>query len=132
MPTSHVSTVDQKTTMPVTVLNRRITSTPLLQMTMSTMMNLGVRNPPVWGQFFELRLEKYLQNIVTVDNKIMVHCNAETSSMNKKRMISKFPVWYNSDRVATVLSLKTMTKNYKVTYDSDYRGGVFVVHTPNN
>ena len=44
-------------------------------------------------------------------------------------MFGNFSIWYNPG-IANVLSLKTITDHYLVTYNSNDRGGVFTVHTP--
>ena len=38
---------------------------------------------------------------------------------NQKGMFEKFHMWYNPNGIANVISLKTMTEHYHVTYDSD-------------
>ena len=43
-------------------------------------------------------------------------------------MFGKFPVWFNPNGIANVLSLKTITDHSLVTYNSEDRGGIFTVH----
>ena len=40
----------------------------------------------------------------------------------------KFSVWYNPKGIVNVLSLKTITSQYEVAYNSNDRDGMFVVH----
>ena len=73
---------------------------------------------------------KYLTNIHTVKQPIMVYCNAGLTTSNQKGMFGNFSVWYNPQGIANILSLKTVTNHYLVTYNSSDRGGVFTIHTP--
>ena len=73
---------------------------------------------------------KYLTNIHTVKNPVMVYCNAGSTTTNQKGMFRNFSVWYNPHGTTNILSLKTVTNHNLVTYKSNDRGGVFTIHTP--
>ena len=73
---------------------------------------------------------RYLTNIHTVKKPIMVYCNAGSTTTNQKGMLCNFSIWYNLQGIANILSLKTVTDHYLVTYNSNDRSGVFTVHTP--
>ena len=63
----------------------------------------------------------YLTNIHSVTTPIMVYCNAFSTSTKQKGVFGKFPVWSNPNGIANVLSLKTITDHYLVTYNSKDR-----------
>ena len=71
---------------------------------------------------------KYLNDIIIVEQETTVYCNGGILMTNKNGKFDTLEVWYNPDSVMNVILLKTMTKHYKVMYDSDDRGGVFIVH----
>jgi hypothetical protein len=69
-----------------------------------------------------------LHDITTVDWSMRVRCNAGVRSTNQQGRLGNFPepVWYNPKGVANILSLNSVKKYYKVTYDSN-EGDAFIV-----
>jgi hypothetical protein len=69
-----------------------------------------------------------LHDIVTVDWHMQVRCNARVHTANQQGRLGSFPepVWYNPKGVANILSLNSVKKYYRVTYDSA-GGDTFVV-----
>jgi len=69
-----------------------------------------------------------MADIVTVDWHMRVRCNAGVRTTNQQGRLGNFPepVWYNPKGVANILSLNSVKKHYRVTYDSAERD-TFVV-----
>ena len=61
-----------------------------------------------------------LHDIVTVDWHMRVRCNAGVRTTNQQGRLGSFPepVWYNPKGVTNILSLNSVKKHYRVTYDS--------------
>jgi hypothetical protein len=63
---------------------------------------------------------KLLHDVVTVDWHMRVRCNAGVRTTNQQGKLGSFPepVWYNPKGVANILSLNSVKRHYRVTYDS--------------
>jgi len=72
-----------------------------------------------------------LKNIRKADKPIIVHCNAGSTKTDLVGDLGGMTVHHNPNSIANVLSLKSVAAKHRVTYDSEDRGGVFKVHTPN-
>jgi hypothetical protein len=74
-----------------------------------------------------------LHDIVTVDWHMRVRCNAGVRTTNQQGRLGSFPepVWYNTKGAANILSLNSVKKYYRVTYDSA-GGDTFVVTDATN
>ena len=74
-----------------------------------------------------------LHDIVTVDWHMRVRCNAGVRTTNQQGRLGNFPepVWYNPKGVANILSLNSVKKHDRVTYDSA-GSDTFVVTDANN
>ena len=72
---------------------------------------------------------KYLRDISTVEKSIYAYCNAGKPSTNQHGMFGGMKIWYKPAGTANVISLKTVKSKFRVTYDSEDRGRVFMVHT---
>jgi hypothetical protein len=74
-----------------------------------------------------------LHDIVTVDWHMRVRCNARVRTTNQQGRLGSFPkpVWYNPQGVANILSLNSVKKYYRMTYDST-GGDTFVVTDATN
>lgn len=70
-----------------------------------------------------------LTNIRMADCPVRVFCNAGSTVTKLEGDLGNFPVFYNADSIANILSLKD-AQRHRVTYDSWDRDGVFIVHTP--
>ena len=75
-----------------------------------------------------------LHNIVTVDWHMRVRCNAGVRTTNQQGRLGSFPepVWYNPKGVANILSLNSVKKHYRVTYDSAGSDAFIVTDTSNS
>jgi hypothetical protein len=71
----------------------------------------------------------HVQNICPTKNLIQVHCNSGTMSTTTEANFGDTPVYFNSRRIANVISLYRLGRKFRVTYDSTDRNGVFQVHT---
>ena len=60
-----------------------------------------------------------------------MHCNAGSTKTDLVGDLGGMTVHHNPNSIANVLSLKSVAAKHRVTYDSEDRGGVFKVHTPN-
>jgi len=71
-----------------------------------------------------------VSNIRHVHPGLRIHCNAGYRTATLKAQFGSFPeeVWYDPDGAANVLSLHTVRKYYRVSYDSQH-GDTFVIHT---
>ncbi len=58
-------------------------------------------------------------------------CNTGVTKMNLEGELGGMTVHHTPKSIANVLSLKCVAEMHRVTYGSWYRGGVFMVHTPN-
>jgi hypothetical protein len=72
-----------------------------------------------------------LKNIRKADKPIIVHCNAGSTKTDLVGDLGGMTVHHNPNSIANVLLLKLVAAKHRVTYDSEDRGGVFKVHTPN-
>ena len=72
----------------------------------------------------------FLRSIPMVMKPCKIKCNAGTILMNKKGFFRPIPVWYHPNGVTNVMSLKTLKKLHRVTYDSNDGSGAFKAHTP--
>jgi hypothetical protein len=61
-----------------------------------------------------------LHDSVTVNRHMQVCCNAGVRTTNQQGRLGNFPepVWYNPKGVENILSLNSVKKHYRVTYDS--------------
>jgi hypothetical protein len=71
--------------------------------------------------------EEYLE----VKQANTAHCNAGVTKTDLEGELGRMTVHHNPNSIANVLSLKSVAKMHRVTYDSWDCGGVFMVHTPN-
>ena len=90
--------------------------------------NLGkdwvlLHNQSTLSQYFNA---DHLTRIHTIANPITVYSNAISTSTNQKGMFGSFSVWFNSNGIANVPSLKTIMDHYLVIYNSIDIGGVFI------
>ena len=72
---------------------------------------------------------EHVTNIRQAKHPIRVHCNKGTLDTTEEAMFGTTPVYFDSRGIANVLSLHKLGQKYRVTYDSDDRGGVFKVWT---
>jgi Zinc knuckle len=71
---------------------------------------------------------KLLTNIRRSSGKLLIHCNAGTSTTSMVGEFSNYgTVWFHPAGIANVLSLSKVKNKYKVTYDSN-NGNSFLVH----
>ncbi len=70
----------------------------------------------------------HVKNICPTRNPIQVHCNSGTMSTTTVADFGNTPVYFNSRRIANVLSLYRLGRKFRVTYNSIDRNGVFQVH----
>jgi hypothetical protein len=72
--------------------------------------------------------KRLLVDIVTAKSPLHLHSNGGTMLLTKKASINNYnqEVWYSSNAITNIFSLKNVRKQYRVTYDSDE--GCFVVH----
>jgi hypothetical protein len=60
-----------------------------------------------------------------------VHINGGTLTTNMKAHVANYgAVWYDSNAITNILSLKNVRKKFHVTYGSQGEGA-FIVHKPN-
>ena len=76
---------------------------------------------------------KYLSNIrdAPYGQYLHVHCNSGVTHTNKIGDLPgySYPVWYNPNVIANILSLALVQNNHLVTYNILYVNG-FVIHSP--
>jgi hypothetical protein len=72
---------------------------------------------------------EHANNICQATTPIRVHCNKGTLDTKQEANFGNTPVYFDARGIANVLSLYRLGKKYKVTYDSEDRGGVFKVFT---
>ncbi len=68
-------------------------------------------------------------NIRLAGTLIRVHCNKGTMLTTKQANFGNTEVYFDSNGIANVLSLFCFGQKYRITYDSQDRGGVFQVFT---
>ena len=71
----------------------------------------------------------YLNNIHTVEHPLTLHTNAGKSKTNRKGFLGGTAFWLDESGIANVISLRTLERKFRVTYDSNTDGGAFVCHT---
>ena len=72
---------------------------------------------------------EHVTNIRPATTPIRVHCNKGTLETTLEADFGNTPVYFDSRGIANVLSLYLLGQKFKVTYDSEDRGGVFNVFT---
>jgi len=72
---------------------------------------------------------EHVTNIRPANKPIRVHCNKGTLETTLQADFGDTPVYFDSRGIANVLSLYLLGQKFKVTYDSEDRGGVFKVFT---
>ena len=72
----------------------------------------------------------HVTNIKPAAAPIKVHCNKGTMVTNEVGQFGNTEVYLNRHGIANVLSLHRLGRKYNITYDSNDRGGVFIVTTP--
>jgi len=72
---------------------------------------------------------EHVKNIRPATKPIRVHCNKGTLETTQEADFGDTPVYFDSRGIANVLSLYLLDQKFKVTYDSEDRGGVFKVFT---
>jgi hypothetical protein len=70
-----------------------------------------------------------VNNIRPAKTPINIHCNKGSMTTIQEADFGDTPVYFNSNGIANVLSLYRLGKKFRVTYDSNDRGGVFQGHT---
>ena len=70
-----------------------------------------------------------VNNIRPAKTPINVHCNKGSMTTIQEADFGDTPVYFNSNGIANVLSLYRLGRKFRVTYNSNDRGGVFQVHT---
>ena len=73
--------------------------------------------------------QAYLTKIHSRDMPVLVFCNAGSTSTNKKGYFGSLEVLFDSDGITNVVLSKTRKENYRVTYKSHDKGGIFKVYT---
>lgn len=61
-----------------------------------------------------------LHDIHNVDAPLTLHCNAGTVTISQQGYLGDYPepVWYHPEGIANILSLRNITRHYRVTLDS--------------
>ena len=72
----------------------------------------------------------FLTRIHKAKKALNLHTNAGTSRTTLKGYLGSIPFWCDSRGIASVISLRTLEQRFKVKYNSDDRGGAFVITTP--
>ena len=71
----------------------------------------------------------YLTGVHKADKPLRLHTNAGTSISRLQGYLGSHKFWIDPQGIANVISLRSLEKKYRVTYDSAVAGGAFVVHT---
>ena len=73
-----------------------------------------------------------LRNIHKADQVMHLHCNAGTVTLTHQGYLGEypFPVWYHPRGVANILSLRNLTRYYRVTMDSQ-SSNCLILHATN-
>jgi hypothetical protein len=75
---------------------------------------------------------KLVSRIWKMDESMTVHVNGGTLTTNMKAHVANYgSVWYDSNTITNILSLKNVCKKFHVTYDSQGKG-TFIVHKPSS
>ena len=74
---------------------------------------------------------QYLDDVHTVQDMLALHTNAGKSQTNKKGYLGGTAFWLDESGIANVISLRTLERKFRVTYDSQQKGGAFICHTEN-
>ena len=75
--------------------------------------------------------QAFLSKIHKTKKALNLHTNAGTSRTTLKGYLGSIPFWCDPRGIASVISLRTLEKRFKqVKYNSNVRGGAFVVTTP--
>ena len=74
---------------------------------------------------------KYFTDISHFEQPMTAYSNSGSIKTNQKGMFGTLRISYNPDMIANVISLKTRSAHYKVTYSSKDHGGMFIVNTLN-
>jgi hypothetical protein len=72
-----------------------------------------------------------LHDIHDADQPLELHCNAGVVTLTKKGYLGQYPaaVWYYPNGIANILSLRNLTKHYRITMDSKKCDGL-QLHRP--
>ena len=74
---------------------------------------------------------KLVSHISKTKQSMTVHGNGGTLTSNTKAHVENYgSVWYHPQAITNILSLKNVSKKFRVTYDSQGKGA-FIVHKPN-
>jgi hypothetical protein len=74
---------------------------------------------------------KLVSHVWETDNSMTVHSNGGDLTTNMKAHIKNYgDVWFHSDAITNILSLKNVKSKFQVPYDSEGKGA-FIVHKPN-
>ncbi|KAL7484711.1 hypothetical protein ACHAW6_010338 [Cyclotella cf. meneghiniana] len=79
----------------------------------------------------QMVIAQYLDNVHTVQDTLTLHTNAGKSQTNKKGYLGGTAFWLDESGIANVISLRTLERKFRVTYDSQQKGGAFICHTEN-
>ena len=68
-----------------------------------------------------------------IDGEMIIHSQAGTSSTDQVGDLESYPepIWYDPNGIANILSLASVKKYSRVTYDSN-KGNAFIVHLGDN
>ena len=73
---------------------------------------------------------KLVSRVWETDDSMTVHGNGGDLTTNMKAHIKNYgDVWFHSDAITNILSLKNVKSKFQVTYDSEGEGA-FIVHKP--
>jgi hypothetical protein len=73
---------------------------------------------------------KLVSHVWETDDTMTVHSNGGALTTNTKAHIKNYgDVWFHSDAITNILSLKNVKSKFQVTYDSEGEG-TFIVHKP--
>ena len=76
--------------------------------------------------------EKFVTNIHKVKGKISVQTNGGLLTTNLRAHVEGYgDVWFSANAITNILSIKNVTKKFRVMYDSAKDNGSFIVHLPN-
>ncbi|KAG7374846.1 reverse transcriptase RNA-dependent DNA polymerase [Nitzschia inconspicua] len=67
-----------------------------------------------------------LRDIHQVDTPLVLHCNAGSVTLTHQGYLEGYPepVWYYPDGIANILSLRNLTKHYRISMDSSLHNGL--------
>eukprot|EP00804_Cyclotella_cryptica_P001120 CCRYP_008416-RA/>CCRYP_008416-RA protein AED:0.95 eAED:0.41 QI:0/-1/0/1/-1/1/1/0/146 len=73
----------------------------------------------------------YLHDVHTVEHPLTLHTNAGKSETSRKGFLGSTEFWLDENGIANVVSLRTLEKKFRITYDSNENGGAHSYATLN-